>query len=58
MTWVDSCFHLLVIDLAGLGEADHGRAKLPTLFRLGRKEREREGNGGRERRERGGELIT
>lgn len=38
---------------ATIGEADHGRAKLRTLLRLGRKKREKEKlmEGGKEKKE-------
>lgn len=62
MICVVSCFLSLLINLASIGEADHGRAKLPTLFRLGRKKREKEKlvEGGKEKKEIGrkeGEII-
>lgn len=62
MISVVSCFLSLVINLASISEADHGRAKFPTLFRLGRKNREKEKlmKGGKETKELGrkeGEII-
>ena len=53
MICVVSWFLSLAIILASNGEADHGRTKLPTLFRLGRKRREKEKlmEGGKEKKE-------
>lgn len=53
MICVVSCFLSLVINLVSIGEADHGGAKLPTFYRLGRKKREKEKlmEGGKEKKE-------